>query len=118
MVVDLRSILDNVSFNTPSESFEDGIEKLGKVLGFASHRPEKESGSGPDNLWNIIGRSFWIISCKNMVLDSRDSIHKKEVGQLNNDIAWFKQNYEDCEGKPIFIHPAKTLESNAYLNET
>jgi len=118
LIVDLMTILDNVAFNIHSESFEDGMEKLGKVLGFVSRRPEKESGSGPDNLWNIASKNFWIISCKNMVIGSRDSIHKKEAGQLNNDIAWFKQNYEDCQATPVFIHPAKILESNAFLSES
>jgi len=118
LIVDLMTILDNVTFNINSESFEDGIEKLGKVLGFVSQRPEKESGNGPDNLWNIASKNFWIISCKNMVSDNRDSIHKKETGQLNNDIAWFKQNYEDCKARPVLIHPAKILESNAFLNES
>jgi len=71
LIVELMSILDSVSFDTPSESFKNGIEQLGKILGFPSDRPEKSSGSGPDNFWNITAKQYWIISCKNMVKQDR-----------------------------------------------
>lgn len=115
LIVKLVSILDSVSFNVESDSFESGIEKLGMVLGFASDRPEKSSGSGPDNLWHITGKQFWVISCKNMVKMNRNCIHKNEANQLISDIGWFEKNYEGCTPIPILIHPSKILDSNAFL---
>ena len=117
LIVELMSILDSVSFDTPSESFENGILQLGQILGFPSQRPEKSSGSGPDNLWNLTAKQYWIISCKNMVKGTRDLIHKHEASQLISDITWFEQNYDGCKVTPIFIHPAKVLDSDAFLNQ-
>ena len=115
LIVKLMAILDSVSFNTPSDSFENGIEKLGLVLGFPSQRPDKTSGNGSDNLWNISGKQYWVISCKNRVKMDRNVIHKNEASQLNTDLAWFNQTYDGCTAIPVLIHPAKTLDSDAFL---
>ena len=116
LILKVINILDDLAFGIPSESFEDGIKQLGILLGFASQRPEKGSGKGPDNLWNLTGKQYWIISCKNMVSEDRDFISKSEAGQLSNDIAWFSQEYPGCTSKPIFIHPSNVLNSDAFLN--
>jgi len=108
--------LDSVSFGIPSESFEDGVEQLGRMLGFPSQRPEKISGKGSDNLWSINGKHYWVISCKNMIMKDRDFISKSEAGQLNNDMAWFSTEYSGCTGTAVFIHPSNTLNSDAFLN--
>ena len=114
LILNVSAILDDVSFGVPADSFEHGIEQLGKILGFASHRPEKVSGRGPDNLWNIEGKQYWLISCKNMVIN--DFISKTEVGQLSSDIGWFSKEYSGCVAKPLLIHPSFTLNSDAFLD--
>ena len=116
LILKVVTILDNVSFGVPSESFEDGVDQLGEMLGFVSHRPEKLSRMGPDNLWNISGKQYWIISCKNGVQPDRDFISKSEAGQLSNDIGWFSKEYTNCTSKPIFIHPSSTLNTDAFLD--
>ena len=116
LILKVMTVLGNIAFGVPSESFEDGVEELGKILGFASQRPEKMSRIGPDNFWNISGKQYWIISCKNRLQSDRDFISKSEAGQLSNDIAWFSQEYFDCTAKPIFIHPANTLNTDAFLD--
>ncbi len=117
LIIYLMNILDKITFNASSDIFEEGIGELGRALGFTTQRPEKESGSGPDNLWHIRGKTYWLIGCKNMVSASRTRISKSETGQLNNDIGWFKKNYEGCNAVPILIHPAGTLESDAFVTE-
>ncbi len=114
LMADLRRTLDSVAFGTPSESFEEGIKGLGELLGFPSQRPEKESDKGPDNLWSVGGKMYWLISCKNEVKYDRPHISKKEIGQLDNDIGWFNKYYEECDLKPILIHPANTLNRDAF----
>lgn len=117
MIVHLNSILDDISFCTRPELFEEGIKELGRALGFGSQRPEKEIRNGPDNLWNIRGKSYWLISCKNNVNSNRLEISKSEVGQFLAEIAWFKNTYEDADGKPLFIHPASRLASDANTDD-
>ena len=115
LILGITSILDNISFNVSSEFFESGVEQLGQILGFPSHRPEKSSGMGSDNLWRVDSKQYWLISCKNRINNDRNLIHKHEASQLNADIAWFERNYDGCKAIPIFIHPAKILNSNAFL---
>lgn len=115
LIIHLMEIMDKLTFHSFSETFEDGVDELGGALGFRTQRPEKALGSGPDNLWQLGVKKYWIIECKNMVSGEREGISKSETGQLGNDIGWFKVYYEDCEGVPIIIHPAETLKSDAYL---
>ena len=118
VILEVRGIMDNLLWGSPSDSFEQGIYELGKTLGFISERPEKKTGKGPDNLWDIHGKTYWIIECKNQVRGSRTKISKTEAGQLNNSIGWFKEYYEAEEGRPVIIHPAKELASDAYVTES
>lgn len=118
LLVKLFVILDGASFTSQSNTFEDAIKQIGELLGYGSDRPEKTTGTGPDNLWHISGKQFWIISCKNRVKMDRNVIHKKEASQLNTDIAWFKETYDGCKGIPVMIHPTNILDSSAFLTET
>jgi len=117
LCVDVANILDKVTFNSASDLFEEGIDQLGILLGFATQRPEKVSGSGPDNLWHIESKNYWLIECKNMVAAGREGISKSEIGQLSNSIGWFKENYKGCLGTPVLVHPSKVLEKDAYIAE-
>lgn len=115
LIIRVRAIMDKLTFNSPSDTFEEGVDELGSALGFRTQRPEKALGRGPDNLWQLDAKRYWIIECKNMVSAKRTGISKSETGQLSNDIGWFKENYADCEGIPVIIHPAEVLKSDAYL---
>jgi replicative superfamily II helicase len=117
MILHIDNLLSKINFNTSSEVFEESIRELGIVLGFNSHRPEKTTGRGPDNLWHIQSKDFWIIECKNMA--SSKTIAKKYASQLNTSIAWFKEEYQDGEnGIPVMIHQLNMLDDDAFLNET
>lgn len=117
LILNVRNILDNLFFGISSNTFEEGIDQLGKILGFNSHRPEQLQGEGPDNLWNIGNKRCWLISCKNQVKLDRDFISKEEAGQFEEDLTWFSKQYQDFSLKPIFIHPAKTLNKGAFLSK-
>lgn len=88
---------------------------MGRALGFSTQQPERATGVGPDNLWNITGEKFWVIECKSKVSLHRKEISKKEAGQLSNTIGWFKANYRDSDGEHILIHPANMFAKGAYV---
>lgn len=115
MLLETNRVIDTLRQSTPSNSFEQGICELGEMLGFVSDRPEQKTGEGPDNLWNIRGKRYWFIECKNRVKSSRSTISKKEAGQLSNSIGWFKEYYGTEDGLPILIHPSKKLASGAFI---
>lgn len=116
----LSEILNKVDFEQSSRIFEEGIDHIGKLLGFDTLRPEQISGTGPDNLWFIGNITYWIIECKNEVREDRSlaKISKRESNQLNSSIAWFKEKYTDSTGIPILIHPHSELNNDAFLAET
>ncbi len=117
MLISLTNILDKTVFTAAFETFEEGIDDLGKAIGFGTQRPDHDTRNGPDNLWNIEGKKYWIIECKNMVSIERKEIAKKESSQLIDAIGWFRENYGDCEGTPIFLHPADTFAKEAHPTE-
>jgi len=48
----------------------------------------------------------------------RTFISKDETGQLDQDVGWFNIEYPGCVVKPIFIHPSKVLNEDAFPNST
>ena len=114
LVVHITNIMDKLAFNAVSDEFEEGIDEIGQALGFPTQRPEKQTGRGPDNFWQIDNNKYWIIECKNMVSAERTGISKSEIGQLSNDLGWFNEYYAGFEGVPVMIHPAEMLKNDAY----
>lgn len=117
LVVAVMKTLDKLSFNSPADSFEEGIDELGKVLGFRTQRPELEGSGGPDNFWRVKDKTYWVIECKNRVSGKRDEISKGEVAQLNNDLGWFEQHYAGSRATYVVVHPAEKLAEDAYPNQ-
>jgi hypothetical protein len=116
LILNIEYILEKVSFGSSSDVFEDGIDSLGRILGFECDRPEKKDRKGPDNLWQISDTNYWIIECKNEVESDR-GISKKEAGQMSNSIGWFNRNYEEWTYIPIMIHPSKRYMDDADSSE-
>ncbi|TKJ26699.1 MAG: hypothetical protein CEE41_01705 [Hadesarchaea archaeon B3_Hades] len=114
LIVHINDILDKITWSTAPKLCEDGIDELGVILGFPTQMPERNIGTGPDNLWQIDSKKYWIIECKNRVSIDRKDISKSEVGQMDNSFGWFKENYEGCLGVPVMVHPTKTLARDAY----
>lgn len=97
---------------TPSEEhgsynrFEDAVERVGLLLGFASSRPEKESGNGPDNLWGIGDDHFWVMEAKSEA--TAVEVSRNNLEQLSHSSDWFEREYSDPRYRytPILIHPS------------
>lgn len=117
LILKVNNILGQLTFESDSNLFEENLMELGSVLGFLTQRPEKATGIGPDNLWQIRGDYFWVIECKNKVSLDRAGISKSEIGQLSNSIGWFKDKYGDTNFKPIIIHPAIKLMRDAFISD-
>ncbi len=113
LILEVDNILDRLVFGISSNVFEEGIDELGRILGFETDRPERIEECGPDNLWQINDDNYWIIECKNCVIADR-GISKYEAGQMDTSIAWFEKKYESCQNVPIMIHPSNKLMSDAF----
>lgn len=111
----VNELLANLSFGISANTFESSLCELGNLLGFVSQRPDQTFKVGPDNLWMTPNDSvFFLFECKNEVLLTRDAINKDEVGQMNNHIGWFRENYSQARVSYfIHVHPKNILSNKA-----
>lgn len=117
IIVYTNSTLENLIFMPEtSNAFEDAIDKLAKLIGFKSNRPENDTGKGPDNIWCVGSNKYFVIECKNGV--TTEKINKHDAYQLNGSAtAWFSSMYDHTSfASPILIHPDYRLEHAASLN--
>lgn len=105
LMLEINRVCECFSFGVEANKFEDAIEQLGLLLGYKSQRPDKTIKKGPDNLWGMGNNSFIMIECKSEVSQGRNSIHKSEVGQMNNHCGWFESEYDDAKVLRIMIIP-------------
>lgn len=90
-----------------SEQFEAALKKLGALLGFASSRPDKETGIGPDNLWAIGSDQYWVVEAKSEAVAAE--ISRRTFEQLTHSADWFESEYPEPArvGLPVLIHPSR-----------
>lgn len=113
--VSVTDAIERLTFGTTADRFEDALEQLGRMLGFASERPDADYKEGPDNLWALPGRKYILWECKNEVDTARNEVNKRESDQMNRSCAWFAKHYEGLECTNVLVHPAFKLESAAGL---
>ena len=106
--MEVNTILNNLVFESTSETFERAMESLGKILGYESIRPDKENNEGPDNLWKIDNQRFLVIECKNRVDPNRSFIIRDEVGKMSVYISWYKKAY-NAPAKFVMVYPKQKM---------
>lgn len=87
-----------------SGQVEEAVRVLGNLLGFVSTRPDKEEGSGPDNLWTTEKTSY-CIECKSDKSTSSVYRKKNEIGQMADHVEWVKNHTDSEEIIPLFVGP-------------
>lgn len=115
MMLYFDSIFNDLSFDNDSEKFERALFEVGTILGFESQRPDKEIRKGPDNLWCIELNKYMFFECKSEVNENRNSISKKEAGQMDQHGDWFEEEYGKVSVKRILIISTKNLSNDAYF---
>jgi replicative superfamily II helicase len=113
--ITLEDILSSISFGVKADRFEDGFNKLARVLGFEGQRPDKEWKEGPDNLWGLRDNEYLLVECKSEVQLTRSEINKYETEQMNSSCAWFNRYYPGASVTNVLIIPTNRLASAAAL---
>ncbi|PBP30858.1 DEAD/DEAH box helicase family protein [Pseudomonas syringae] len=100
-IAKLDEIAAKLSFAMPADIVEQGILELGKVLGAASSRPERETERGPDNLWLFDDVAF----CLEAKSEKTADIFKVEAAQLVLSLEWCREHIEAPERgiTPVFV---------------
>lgn len=109
-VIEFEETADQLVPTATSNQFEEALKKLGQVLGFASERPDKEQGLGPDVLWVQNDQNAWIIEVKSRK-QPNNRLTKSEHGQLLQSTEWFQAHYDGMNGIRVVVHP------NAFATE-
>lgn len=109
------ALLLDLRFGVEANDFEAAFDKLGKALGFACERPDKEWKEGPDNHWVLRDNLSLIVECKSEVGLQRAEIEKRETDQINRAYAWFTKTYPNVQPQCVMIIPPKKLARGAGL---
>ena len=116
--LNIKTILDDLTFGNNAKKFESALQQLGELLGFISQRPDNEFRVGPDNLWCGNDNKFLLFECKNEVDEDRETINKKEANQMLSHCTWFESEYGiNVTYYPFLIINTKKLAQDAVLNE-
>lgn len=109
----IESVFSNLVFSeTAYNIFETNINELCKLLGFEGNMPERETGKGPDNFWNLGNSNFFVIECKNEA--TTDFISKDDCGQLSVSLNWAENKYgSDSIFTGIMIHRSNAFNFDA-----
>lgn len=113
LMLEVDSIYENLAFGIEADRFEDAVDRMGRLLGFETQRPDKMIRKGPDNLWKMEKGRYLLIECKNQVCEAREAISKHEVGQMENHCGWFESNYPDGVVRNIIIIPTNKVADDA-----
>jgi hypothetical protein len=102
----LQALLEDVVWGEEerSDDAERAFEQLGLHLGFTSTRPERQYGTGPDNLWALSAGQQAVIELKTGC--STATIAKKDMDQLGGSVRWLNDHNSDVTALPIMVHPS------------
>jgi hypothetical protein len=115
LMVQVNYVLDRLRYAPDTAGpFEDAVQVLGSMLGFAAQAPESEFGSGPDALWVVGPAEYFVIECKNGVVSG--FISKSDANQLGGSVRWLEEHYgESLNSTPIVFHPDRVAGPGAVL---
>ncbi|MFF0386943.1 DEAD/DEAH box helicase family protein [Streptomyces sp. NPDC004286] len=98
-----------------SDDAEQAWHKLGLHLGFASSRPEKLYGTGPDNLWALSAARQAVTELKTGCGPDTATIAKKDMDQLGGSVRWLNDHDPQAQAVPVMLHPRSVGHAKATL---
>ncbi|WP_199546370.1 DEAD/DEAH box helicase [Streptomyces sp. N35] len=113
LVLGVKALLEDVVWGDEdrTDDAERAWERLGRHLGFASGRPEKQYGTGPDNLWALATGRQAVIELKTGCVT--DTIAKKDMDQLGGSVRWLNQHNPEVKALPVMVHPSHVAHAQA-----
>jgi hypothetical protein len=109
LVLGVRAMLDEIQWDEErTDDAERAWEQLGRDLGFASSRPERLYGTGPDNLWVLPSDRHAVTELKTGCTTA--TIAKKDLDQLGGSVRWDLQQTPGVSPVPVMVHPSRTCD--------
>lgn len=94
-----------------SDDAEAAWQSLGEHLGFASSRPEKLYGTGPDNLWALSAEQQAVTELKTGCTTT--TIAKSDMNQLGGSVRWLSDHNPEVKALPVMVHPSRVSDAKA-----
>ncbi|ODU05876.1 MAG: DEAD/DEAH box helicase [Pseudonocardia sp. SCN 72-86] len=109
LVLGVRALLDEIVWDEErTDQTEAAWQRLGLRLGFASTRPEKLYGTGPDNLWALSTDRHAVTELKTGC--TTDTIVKKDLDQLGGSVRWDQNLHPEVTSQPVMVHPSRVID--------
>jgi hypothetical protein len=106
LVLGVRALLEEIQWDPErTDEAERAWEQLGRHLGFASSRPEKQSGRGPDSLWALTAERHAVTELKTGC--TTIVIAKKDLDQLGGSVRWDQEQHPGIQSLPVMVHPSR-----------
>ncbi|MEW2028932.1 hypothetical protein AB0901_00190 [Streptomyces roseifaciens] len=104
----VQALLEDVVWGEEerSDDAERAWQSLGEHLGLVSTRPEKQYGTGSDNLWALSATRQAVIELKTGCVT--DTIAKKDMDQLGGSVRWLSGNNAEVEPCRSCCIPARS----------
>ncbi len=109
LVLGIETMLERIAFDPDlTDEAEFAFEALGVHLGFASERPDKLYGTGPDVIWTFNDDRHAVIELKTGVERQDKRIVKSELDQLSGHVSWYANHYgAQAVALPVLVHPER-----------
>ena len=106
LVLGVKSLLEEIQWDEErTDEAEAAWARLGQHLGFTSTRPEKQYGTGPDNLWGLTGDRHAVTELKTGCTTT--TIAKKDLDQLGGSVRWDQEQSPGVTSLPVMVHPSR-----------
>ena len=106
LVLGVKSLLEEIQWDDErTDEAEAAWARLGQHLGFSSTRPEKQYGTGPDNLWALSGDQHAVTELKTGCVTN--TIAKKDLDQLGGSVRWDQEQSPGVTSIPVMVHPSR-----------
>lgn len=106
LLLGVQALIEDVVWGDKdrSDDAERAWQQLGLHLGFTSTRPEKQYGTGPDNLWALSTAQQAVIELKTG--SSSTTIAKDDMDQLGGSVRWLGDHNAEVTALPVMVHPS------------
>jgi len=103
MLGDIGTVLSSLNYGDDTKAAEGAFQLLGTLLGLDSTRPDKEQGTGPDNLWCSDGEvEAWGFDLKTGKVKSSEYT-KDEIGRSHLHAQWVADEVEREKRKHAIV---------------
>jgi hypothetical protein len=109
----VQALLEDVVWGDDdrSDDAERAWQQLGLHLRFTSTRPEKQYGTGPDNLWALSSSQQAVIELKTGC--GTATIAKKDMNQLGDSVRWLNEHNPEVTALPVMVHPSAVSDAKS-----